>query len=411
MDTDSLTSVSAERPHGADATISGALLKKLATDFARDPGTGTGMIRKLFEAAPSQFTRAAVEALLDLEAGEAPAGMKFIAEVLFAQPDCLATICNPAEFSVEQSRQAVKRLKALNSSTDVRLSRLLAMLPAHSEAEAQFIMRVLEVLDDGKFPADALPVLRDLARCRDDRVRCKAVLLMGRIPRNPQWAGETRGTEGHAKANALEALWGFRTAAACDEFRKALSDASHRVVANGAVGLYLAGEVESFPVLLQLAEREEPAFRAAAAWAMGRTEDPRFQRKIAQMLEDPIPIVRQAAFRGLGNVRLKVRRLKSGQAFEVKIEQCEAKGADQNLQVAVSRGGEQVSGLTPREFVIFDGEELVKQFSVEAHEGGYRISYPCSEAALASPRSVRVQIFGESGAGEASFEGASGASS
>ena len=135
-------------------------------------------------------------------------------------------------------------------------------------------------------------------------MRSKAALLIGRISRNPQWAEQgVSESDRRVGASAVESLWGMNTAAAREAFFRAARDEHHRIAANGIVGMYLLGDECSIPFLFHLSESEKPLACAAAAWAIGHLEDPRFVPRLARLMEDSCPITRKGAFRAMARVR------------------------------------------------------------------------------------------------------------
>jgi hypothetical protein len=70
-------------------------------------------------------------------------------------------------------------------------------------------------------------------------------------------------------------------------------------MANGAVGLYRAGDLASIGLLRGMVRCLVPPFQAAGLWAMGQTEDPRFLNEIRAYLPSGSGDVRRNALRAL----------------------------------------------------------------------------------------------------------------
>ena len=106
------------------------------------------------------------------------------------------------------------------------------------------------------------------------------------------------------RANAIESLWSAEGpfAAAC--FYSGLQDSHQRVVGNSFVGLYLQGDPEGVSGLAEMAGHSDPLFRAAGAWAMGRTGDARFVEILRQMRRNPQEeqIVLRNALQSIGRI-------------------------------------------------------------------------------------------------------------
>lgn len=126
----------------------------------------------------------------------------------------------------------------------------------------------------------------------DARIRSALALVCGKFATLAR-LGESlfEDPDPRVRANAIESLWGRSDEEAVARFRAALGDSHPRPVANACVGLYLAGRAEAVRELGSLASHPEPRFRAAAAWAMGRTGHSRFLPLLAEMRSaNPAPV-------------------------------------------------------------------------------------------------------------------------
>jgi hypothetical protein len=122
------------------------------------------------------------------------------------------------------------------------------------------------------------------APLQDARFRAGLALVWDGLSRLARLAGSFfQDPDPRVRANAVESLWGRTDEDAVRRFRAALGDSHPRPVANACVGLYLSGRAEAVRELSNLASHPEPRFRAAAAWAMGRTGHSRFLPLLAEM--------------------------------------------------------------------------------------------------------------------------------
>lgn len=122
-----------------------------------------------------------------------------------------------------------------------------------------------------------LPRLVPLLDHPEPRVRAGLAMLAGKIAHGAGWLDLLLSDEDpRVRANAIESLWGATGALPASVFRGGLSDRHQRVVANAAIGLYQMGDAAGVTALYEMAHHADARFRAAAAWAMGRTGDPRF---------------------------------------------------------------------------------------------------------------------------------------
>ncbi len=130
----------------------------------------------------------------------------------------------------------------------------------------------------------------------DVRLRSSLALAWGRLAK---LAGEgavwLEDEDPRVRANAVESLWGRCDSQAVQIFTEKLDDPHHRVAANAAVGLYLAGRTESFLALWNMARHADSSRRAAAVWAIGRTGDARFLPllgELRRMKAAPVSLLR-----------------------------------------------------------------------------------------------------------------------
>lgn len=165
-------------------------------------------------------------------------------------------------------------------------------------------IRALDVLSAAGDFAKLLPLIAAFVRHGDPHVRSKAALLMGRASHTLAWVEHAlQDTDDRVRANAVESIWRVSLPAALDLFQRALVDPSNRVAVNAAVGLHLLGQSAGTEALEQLANHEDPTFRASAAWAMGMLCDPVFQATASRLRNDEDPKVCHLALRCLARLR------------------------------------------------------------------------------------------------------------
>lgn len=374
------------------------LLKTLATNFDANSVLAARAMREVYLRDPGGFAPAVAE--LVRSAPDLP-GTQYLLAMLLSESDWLRAFCDPSRHSLEQSLELVRRARRVDPATDVKLAKMLANVKCGPEDESRFANRVLEVLERSPDPSTALPALRQLWQCPNAHVRSKAALLIGRINRNPQWAAQG-GSEADPRvvANAVESLWGLRTPAAREAFFSAALKDHHRVAANGIVGLYLMGDEASIPFLFHLSESEKPLSRAAAAWAMGRIEDPRFLTRLSRLMSDPDEMTRKGAFRSVARVRQNMTRLRAAGQLRVQLREVECRAWEHRIRFRVTREEEFLKGLDVRNFVVWSGPDLVEEFSVLLQTGPlplYEITY---EGPPSPTHLVKVQVYALEGVGE-----------
>ena len=375
------------------------LLKKLATDFGSNSISSAKAIREMSVLDPVGFPSAVLEVLR--QEPELP-GSQFLVAILASNANWLPTVCDPEKHTLQQSLDLVRRAHKFDPLTEMKLAEILAPRGLSTDAEARFASRVFAVLKSSP-PSAALPALRQLSRCPNAHMRSKAALLIGRINQNPQWATRAKSElDPRFAANAVESLWGLATRPARDAFFSAAMNEHHRIAANGIVGLYLMGDESGVSLLFQMSRSETALARSAAAWAMGHLEDPRFLPALGGLMKDSDPMTRTGAVRSTGRIRQRMSQLRAVGDLRVQIQDCECRAEDHVVRFTVTKGECHVDGLDQRQFVVWNGPDLVEEFSFSLPEGKptfYEIAYegPPSDTHL-----VKVQVYADAGVGEES---------
>jgi hypothetical protein len=371
-------------------------LRKLASNFALNSLSCAKAIREIYRLDPVGFAPAVMEVI-----GSEPdlPGAQFMVATLASDPDWLRTICDPQKYTLDQSVDLLNRAHKLDPQTEVKLAEMLALPGSSTDAEARFASRVFAVLKQSR-SSNALPALRQLTKSQDPLVRSKAVLMIGQIYQNPEFRHHG-GAEQDPRvvANSIEALWGLATPSAREAFLRAAVDEHHRIAANGIVGLYLMGDECSIPFLFHLGKSETPGCRAAAAWAMGHVDDPRFLPILARLREDADPFTSQRALRSMARIRQKMTQLRAAGGLHVQIQDCEYRAESHRVRFEVTQEARFVSDLDLRQFVAWNGPDVVEEFVVSLSGES-----PCYEITFQGPQSpaceVRVQVFATLGVGE-----------
>jgi hypothetical protein len=373
-------------------------LRTLATNFGTNSLGCAKAIREMYRLDPVGFPPAVVEVL---DGDPDLPGAQFMVAMLAAEPRWLRTVCDPQRYTLDQSVDLVRRSHKLDSYTVVKLAEMLALPGSSTDAEARFASRVFAVLERSA-PSLSLPVLRQLSKCPDARVRSKAVLLIGRIYQNPRLGhhGDTE-RDPRVAANTIESLWGLTTPAARETFLKAARDEHHRIAANGIVGLYMTGDECSIPLLFRMSRSEKPLARAAAAWVMGHVEDPRFLPRLAELREDPDSLTRQGSLRAMARVQQKTSLMRAAGQLEVKILACERRGESHLIRLTVAKDGQAVNDLDIRCFIAWDAVDLVEEFACSVAPLCYEIAYQAAPSP--GSREIRVQVCSAVGTGVGSF--------
>lgn len=191
------------------------------------------------------------------------------------------------------------RAATLLCKEDIRFfPRLIAACEEDNRPDV--VMRGLDIVVALNRAAVVVPWLQELTRHPDPHVQSKAALVFCRLYANPTLvARQLQSPDNRVRANAVEALWGMDTVSNRTILETAGRDKHHRVAVNALMGLYLLHVPWAADRLLELAGNDSPEFRAAAAWAMGRTGDELFRDHLEALLDDPAEPVRRAAHTAL----------------------------------------------------------------------------------------------------------------
>lgn len=386
------------------------LLRTLATNFGSNSALAAKTIRGMYLLDPIGFPPAVAELL---RSGPDLPGTSFLVAMLVSEKDWLRTVCNPEKYTLEQALDLVQRARNMDPLTEVKLARMLVPLTFSDkradEQESRFVMRVVEVLEGSPDPSAAVPALQQLVKCPNAEIRGKAAAVIAQVHQNPRPDQGSAETDPRVASNAVEFLWGQGSPAARESFLNAAANPHHRIAATGIVGLYLMGDSSSIPMIFRLGRSECAKTRAAGAWAMGYVEDPRFLPRLVRLQEDSDTITRNGAFRSTERIRQRVNQIRIAGTVRVQIREAKCLGESHTVHLAIVKEGRPMNDLDPRQLVVWNGLDLVEEFSFSRQDG----TPPYYEIAFESPPSpthlVKVQVYTAAGAGgDTGFETASG---
>jgi len=373
-----------------------ALLKELAGAFSGNRAAVSKVMREIQEKDADGYARSVAEVLRELVDGP---GAQLMLAILLSQADSVKVLCSPDLFTVEQSEALLRQARALDPQVEVNLARL-ASKAAQTGSQADMAARLLAVLERSADPDTTMPALRQLLRSPDARVRSKAVLLIGRINHNTQWAKlNDPQRDARVSANAIESLWGMQTNSAKEAFREATADPRARVACNAAMGLYQAGDMEGATELFRLSRKEQADFRAGAAWAMGHSGDARFLPRLAMLAEDSRAAVLRAAVPAAARIRENIRRLEQAGSLPLRIETAQRTGNQHNVWVQLEDQGCQIHNVRALELVVWNGDALVERFTVQSFSNTPVVCQVRFTAPPAESQQVKVELYSERGVG------------
>jgi hypothetical protein len=117
-------------------------------------------------------------------------------------------------------------------------------------------------------------------------------------------------------------------------------------------------------------------------------------------MEDSDSVTRHRAFRSAARVRQRVTQLRTSDALLVKLLDVECRGSAHVIRVQITKEDQFVKGLDTRQILVWNGTDLVEEFSfsfLDSETPHYEIAY---QAPLSVTRVVKVEVYAEAGVGE-----------
>ncbi len=283
-----------------------AFLEHMVDDVQSSSALFKRDVRRLMEKDPAAFFPSACRILRT--SLERP-GVASLLEVLWSSALLLSSLIDPNVLSLCKATAFAKRWVAFDPTLDAKLLQIGFPLEdddALLGADRVRPKRTLDIVAELPPNRHILLTLAKLLRNSDTCIRSKAALLYARASNNPEWVRKMLADpDARVRANAVEGLWETRTEAAGAVFKEAALDPDHRVAANALVGLHFNGQtgVDVMGTLHGMMRRPEPAARASAAFAMGRTYDANYAPILECLLRDGDQSVRGQALQALIRIR------------------------------------------------------------------------------------------------------------
>lgn len=286
--------------------------------------------------------------------------------------------------SMDQAIAIGRSAQKLDPQIDSKLAQLVATASQQKDLGNFNAERAFEIAVTLTSGVCLLPILVQLLRSPNKRIRSRAALLVGRMAASARPMGGALSEEDtRVRANAVESLWGLRSPDAEAVFRAAGQDPENRTAGNGLVGLYKMGVAESIAQMLNRANHPEPRWRATAAWAMGATTDPRFVPALKGMLADPEPSVRRNALTALARIKRGIEQRQSGEPLKLSL--CgphRDKGNVRTTVVVANSAGEAVTDLFSTQFIVWRDGAPVPEFQVSEHNASRPVTIGFASAVL-----------------------------
>jgi len=267
-------------------------LEQVLEGFATNPvAAGRALIQLLARGGNEM----AEQALAILRYPVPTAGSAHLLKLLIENDWLPEALADPARNGLEEAAEWMSHLSRIDPLLDIHLARwaLNRLRGGSAERGGPAARRILNLLEQTSSAHRLGPLLVQLLRVPDPRIRSKVALMLGRTTQDVSWA--LRDPDDRVRANAVEAIWG----ANCKDVRGTLwtlaRDASNRVAGNALLALYKMGEPAAVEELDAMSRHDSGRFRATAAWVMGQTRDAAFLERLHGLEADPEENVRRNA--------------------------------------------------------------------------------------------------------------------
>ena len=348
-------------------------LNRAIDEFTATPMAAGKAMRDLFrESDPQAFLEAAIPFVRS--SPERP-GTQYLLTLLLLNDLILTPLIDPAIFSFDEAIAIARQLVKIEPILDIKMMRRLLESRGNTDDLYKRVdntkgIRLLEIMAAVSDGARILPVMSQLLRHSNPKIRSKAALLVGRTNKNCKWVEQRLGeSDPRVRANAVESLWGLESPDAKSVFWGAVNDPDNRVAGNALMGLYRLGEPASIPLMVDMLSHAQSDFRGSGIWLMGETGDPRFLSVLARTISDPDPQVRALAFRAIAKLKQVAAKYPAQPNFRVHLMPAvSAAGVWKEASAAIWEqsydGVQPVAGLKSTQFVLYEESRLVTHYEI-----------------------------------------------
>ncbi|HEV8042488.1 MAG TPA: HEAT repeat domain-containing protein [Bryobacteraceae bacterium] len=352
---------------GLDDSFTQDIVALLASFSERDT-VGKQSLSQLLVSDPRAF---GASAIVVLAKSQPSPGVRFLVHLLMKGKLLPAGLL---DLRMTDTRQALAALQAvaangtnLQPMLELALNRVLQ--DQSSPENSNRILRVMELLAVIAPPVFWNSFQLELMAHPDKLVRSKAALLIGRSGRNSAWIGRRfMDRDARVQASAVEALWALEANESRPLLLTAAKSKHNRVAGNALLGLYRIAELKAIRMLLDMArQREAPAFQISALWAIGEAQDPRFLPFLMQQFKALDGKARLAVTRAMASIRRREKLNEQAGIIRFRVSQASvtAEGKRSFALVLWSEPPRDLSALTPLDFALWEGGQLVEDYQVK----------------------------------------------
>jgi HEAT repeats len=342
----------------------GALLES----FSEKDTVGKQSLSQLLASDPRVFGSSATKVLAKSQPSP---GVRYLVHLLMKGKMLPATLLDARIGELKEALAALQVVAASGTNLQPMLELALnkSLQDQSSPENTHRILRLLELLAAIAPPAFWNSFQLELMAHPDRLVRSKAALVIGRSGKNAAWIGRRfMDRDARVQAAAVEALWALEPADSRALLLTASKSKFNRVAGNAILGLYRIGDLKSVRLLLDMArQREAPAFRLSALWAIGETQDPRFLPFLLEQFKTSDGKERLAVTRAMASIRRREKANAEAGALRLRIRHAQV-GQDGKRRfnfMLSSQPARDFSSLGPREFALWEAGQLIEHYEVK----------------------------------------------
>lgn len=343
-------------------------IAKLLESFSEKDTVGKQSLSQLLISDPRAFGTSAIEVLAN---SQVSAGSRYLVHLLMKGKMLPAILLDHRSVGLQKALGALNAVNGTGTNLQPMLELALnKSLQDHASPEnSGRILRLLELLAAVAPPTFWNSFQLELMAHPDRIVRSKAALLIGKSSKNASWIGRRfMDRDFRVQASAVEALWSLDPSESRSLLLTASKSKHNRVAANAILGLYRIADLKAVRLLMDMVrQREAPAFRISALWAIGETQDQRFLPFLMDQFKSSDGKVRLAVTRAMASIRRreKVNSEAGTIRFGVSEARVSAEGKRRCALVLSSQPPRDLASLTPLEFSLWEDGQLIEDYEVK----------------------------------------------